>query len=229
MSEYISQEALKFFGIKNTSFIQDGGISVLCKLLVVKKNWCICTCSAEIIKKGILRISYTDTKIPETDIPVHTEKTDDIPALTNCYKMFFDAPLSDFLGARIRQYRKLMLRSEKRREQRFPVGQENWKAFSLKNPNCKLTNKKGVSVPCVIINASVHGTLVIGMRSLSFHVSDCLILSADFTDCHVSQTATLVNTAAVQDIYWRYSLHFTDPVSLVWLNHLNELALQLEK
>ena len=48
MSEYISQEALKFFGIKNTSFIQDGGISVLCKLLVVKKTGA----SAHVLQKS---------------------------------------------------------------------------------------------------------------------------------------------------------------------------------
>jgi len=229
MSEYISQEALRFFGIKNVYFIHSGGITVLCKPLVMKKDRWICTCSSEISENGILRLSFTDVYISEKDIPVHTQKTDDILSLTNCHKLIFDAPLPDFLSDRIRMYRKLLVKSEKRKEQRFPIGQENWKKFSLKSPDCTLANLKGSSVPCVIINASMHGALVIGTRSLSFHVGDRLILAADFTDIRAAIPATLVNTESVQDKYWRYSLHFTEPVSLAWLNHLNDLAIKLEE
>ncbi len=228
MSEYISQEALRFFGIKNVYFIHSGGITVLCKPLVMKKDRWICTCSSGISENGILRLSFTDVYISEKDIPVHTQKTDDILSLTNCHKLIFDAPLPDFLSDRIRMYRKLLVKSEKRKEQRFQVGQENWKKFSLKSPDCTLANLKGSSVPCVIINASMHGALVIGTRSLSFHVGDRLILAADFTDIRAAIPATLVNTESVQDKYWRYSLHFTEPVSLAWLNHLNELAMKIE-
>ena len=176
-----------------------------------------------------MRISFSDKSLNEASIPVRAEKAENILSLTNCHKMIFNADLPDFLAEKVRQYRKLMLKSEKRKEQRFPVGQENWKKFSLKNPNCTLSNLRGVSVPCVIINASVHGALVIGTRSLSFHIDDRLILTADFTDNMARLRATLVNSESVQDKYWRYSLHFTDPVSLLYLNHLNELAMRLEE
>ncbi len=231
MSEYVSQEALKFFGIKNVYFVDEGGVTVLVQPLAMKKNSWLCTCSSAVTECGTLRIAFAAGERNETtehDISVRAKRTDDVLSLTNCHKISFCSPLPSFLTDRIAQYQKLMRRSEKRREQRFPVGQENWKKFSLKTPNCILRSMGGTSVPCVIINASVHGALVIGMRSLSFHVADKIILAVDFTDARIAQTATLVNTESVQDKYWRYSLHFTDPVSLTWLEHLNGLALQVD-
>lgn len=229
MSGLLSQETLKFFGIRDVSFLcVETGISVLAKPLLLKKKSWVCTCSDTVTERGVLTITFIENYVNHA-YTVTAKKTDAIPSLTNCYEMTFDFyELPVFLSARIKQYRKLMLRSKRRKEQRFPVGQENWKKFSLKTPNCTLANSKGTSVPCVIINASVHGALVIGTRSLSFHVSDRLLLAAEFTDSKTALPATLVNTESVQDKYWRYSLHFTDPISLSWLSHLNELAMTLE-
>lgn len=229
MREYISKEVLKFLGIRNVYFIYLGKITVLCKTLVIKKDRWICTCSSEIPKNGVLKLSLNDSDISEYSVPVHTKRIIDILSFTNCYTMILEEPLPESLAERIKQYRKLLIRSEKRKEQRYPVGQENWKKFSLKTPCCTLSKVKGSSAQCVIVNASVHGALVVGTRSLSFHVSDRLLLAAEFNDCRTAIPATLVNTESVQDKYWRYSLHFIDPISLAWLNHLNELAVGLEK
>ncbi len=227
MTGLLSQEALRFFGIRSVSFLcGETGMSVLCKPLLLKKKGWVCTCSDAVFERGLLTITFLDRSTADQTCNVTAKKSDEIPQLTNCYEMTFENAdcLPEFLSGRITQYRKLMLGSRRRQERRFPVGQEHWKDFKLRMPDCRLGNTNGISVPCVIINASVHGALVIGIRSLNFHVGDGLFLAADFTDGRVLQNAMLVNTESVHDKYWRYSLHFSEPVSLAWLTHLGELA-----
>ena len=228
MGEYISQEALTFFGIKNISFLDSRSVTVLVQPLSIRKDRWLCTCSSECSESGILRLRFSDENASEQNIPVRTQKRQDSFSLSNCYEMILEEKLPDFLSEKIKQYRKLMIGTEKRKEQRFPVGQENWRLFSLKKPDCTLNNLHGISIPCVVINASAHGAAVIGTRSLSFHVDEKCLFAAEFMDKRIAQNAVLVNTESIQEKFWRYSLHFTGPVSLTWLTHLNELAMQLE-
>lgn len=231
MKEYISQEALSFFGIKNVSFINSAGLTVLIRPIYIENEKWICTCSSTLSNMGILRINCINSNNNsemEIDITVLAMKSNDILCFSNCYTLILRDSIPKHIEIKISQYKRLMNRTEKRKEVRYPIGQENWKLFKLKNPSCILNNLTGIQIPCVIINASAHGALVIGSRSLAFHLNEKILFAAEFKDKRVAQYATIVNTESIQDKYWRYSLHFSEPISLTWLSNLNKLAIKLE-
>ena len=56
-----------------------------------------------------------------------------------------------------------------------------------------------------------------------------ILTGVSFEKGKTKQTAMLVNSESVQDSYRRYSLYFSDPVSLLWLEQVHQLSLILEQ
>ena len=226
MNNYITQEVLNFFGIRNIFFRNSDSTTCLIKPLYIELSRMLCFSSAELTESGEVVIKTDADDIILKAKARHSEIKNEFSKLIS---VFFLDKIPEKTAEKILQYKKLVVSSEKRKETRYPVGNSYWKNFGLKTPNCTISSATGINIPCVLINVSVHGALVIGTRSGAFRLNEKLTLNVSFENGKIKQVAMLVNSESVQDSYRRYSLSFSDPVSLIWLEQVNQLSLSLEQ
>ena len=137
----------------------------------------------------------------------------------NCYNCYFDDPLPQPLLVKVSELDTLCKNSNKRCEQRLEIGLENWQKFDMVRCDCNFTFNKH-TVKTIISNASYHGVLLIGERSFA-QIGELVTFNCAFNDCAISQKANIINAEIITQTYFKYSLHFIEPVSLYWIKKID--------
>lgn len=214
----VTREFLEQLDVKNMFFRSFGGITSVITLIDFSTEKATISCGNELPVNGILVIDTLDKNtLEQKRIELFTSVIKDF-SITNTYTLFYEDPLPFLFQEKLNRLNELMKKSESRKEFRYNVGLDNWKQFGLTRPDLLLAFDNG-SVKCIITNASIHGTLLTGSRSL-VKIGDKAKLGLSFEDGKANLTGIIVSAVPAADSYFRYSMRFLEPLSLLWCNHI---------
>lgn len=138
------------------------------------------------------------------------------------YCCYFTNPLPHAFEDKVMEFENLAQISDKRSEVRYPVGIKSWKEFGLARPECAFAFAGQVSRG-VIADASFHGCLFVGER-ISVGNGSIVSFSADANDGKIIQKANLVSAENAAKNFFRYRLHFLEPLSIKWVRLVRDFA-----
>ena len=211
-----NNEIMDYLKLKNIFIELKGGItSVIIPVKIFKTHINIYSSANLEEQKCILKLEFRNGE--EFRIVCDIEKNSDE---INCFSCYFDDPLPESILVKVSELDTLYQNSNKRSEQRLEIGLENWQKFGMVRCDCNFTFNKH-TVKTIISNASYHGTLLIGERSLA-QIGELVCFNCAFKDCAISQKANIINAEFVTQAYFKYSLHFIDPVSLYWIKKIDD-------
>lgn len=200
-------EAIKFLEIKNIFFETDGGITTIINPIEFSTSFLLVNSSAKLPPFGKI-VVVTNTAEYKIDVKAIFDKY-------NVYKLYLVSSLPEDLSLKIKDLNYISAESEKRKEERYEIGLENWEKFGLLKPECCI-QVHGEKIKCVISNASIHGVLLIGSRSF-ITIGQPVVFTCQFHLLHkISQQAVLVTSENLTKSYFKYALQFIDPVSIYW-------------
>lgn len=216
-NNYASKEMLRYLDIRNIFFRSDGGITSVVQPLFIELRNMVVISGNRLQETGALVIV---TQTAEYRIPVKTERTSSL-AVSACWTLVYLDVVPDAFAEKIIELKKIMRKSGRRAEERFDIGMKRWQQFGLISPMVDM-HVENQHVRCVVSNASFHGALLTGERSSARIGSPCRLICA-FADGVVTQCASIVNAANTKNsgTYYDYSLHFLEPVSIMWQKQLN--------
>lgn len=216
----LSNESLNYLGIKNTYFDFSDGITTVIKPIHIDLyKWEIIS-GSELSNQGKLIIEFdTNEKIV---LPCTVLKSNELDF--NTYILKFSENINSIFAEKLQNFKKITSGSEKRKERRYDVGLENWRVFGLTKPEVYLYHNKK-NYKCVINNVSVHGTLLTGETApISNNETVNFVCNFHNPIENIIQTAILINCNNLGSNYSRYSLQFTDPVSFVWQERIDQYS-----
>ena len=211
---YVSKETLRYLGIRNIFFKSVGGITAVVQPLFIEVRNMVVTSGNGMQPSGFL---VMESDNGDAQIPVRAERNEGL-GVSSCWTLVYQEPIPDALAVKIIELKKLARISGRRAEERFDVGLDRWRDFTLVSPVVELHGGKE-RVRCVIANVSFHGALVTGERS-SLRIGCSCQFICTFTGeiRRVIQDAVLVNARNADDAgkFFAYSLHFSEPLSIIW-------------
>ena len=214
----VTREFLEQLDIKNIFFRNIGGITNVINIIDFATEKATVSCGNELPQNGILVIDTVNKNTLEKKrIELLVSSIKDF-SITNTYTLFYEDPLPFDFQEKIIRLNELLKKSESRKELRYNVGLDNWKQFGLTRPDNILSFTNG-NIKCIISNASIHGTLLTGERS-HIQIGDKAILSLLFDDGKINLTGIIINAVQAAESYFRYSMRFLEPLSLLWCNHI---------
>lgn len=215
----LSTEVIKYLGIRNTYFSLSEGITSLIKpLYIAPHKWEVLSASP-LPSSGTLNIELDDGKF---SVLCNVIKLD---TNLNSYLLLFKEDLYSGFLEKLSTFNKISFSSDKRREERFNIGLENWKKFGLTKPEIHFVfNTK--TYKSIINNVSVHGALLTGETAPLSQNESLINLICSFNDPNqnVFQNALVVNCQNLKNNYSRYSLQFLDPISFVWQKRILDFS-----
>lgn len=217
----VSKEFLERLNIQNLYFKSFGGISTLLRPETFTTEQTTVFCGNELPAQGILIIDIMDKKNMKNDrIELFVSAIKDF-SINNTYTLFFEDPLPDYFTNQLNIINNILKKSNSRKELRYDIGLNNWKIFGLSKPDINLLLPNN-SVKCIISNASIHGVMLTGNRSL-IKIGDkaCLICRFEYEE-NIKLPGIIINADTASGGYFRYSLRFLEPLSLSWCNHIIE-------
>ena len=214
----VTREFLEQLDIKNIFFRSIGGITSVITIIDFATEKATVSCGNELPQNGILVIDTVNKNtLKKKRIELLVSSIKDF-SITNTYTLFYEDPLPFDFQEKLIRLNELLKKSESRKELRYNVGLDNWKQFGLTRPDLLLTFENGTA-KCIITNASIHGTLLTGSRSL-IKIGDKARLSLGFEEGKVNLTGIIISAIPAADNYFRYSMRFLEPLSLLWCNHI---------
>ncbi len=215
----VSKEFLNKIDVKNIFFRNCGGITSIITLILFDSMKATIFCSSEITENGILIIDRIKENFQKERIEIFVTAIKDY-SQNNTWTLFFEDPLPEDFENKVNKLNNLLQKSEKRKEFRYEIGLENWKDFGLSSP-AQLLTVDNHSIKCIISNASIHGALLTGERSL-IKIGSKANLICHFSDKKVKLNCIVINASIAATNYYRYSIRFLEPLSLSWCNHIIE-------
>lgn len=217
-----TREHLRLLDIKNIYFKTFGGITTLIQIVNMNENTTTIITSDEVAEKGILYIELSN----ESKIEMFVSSIKDF-AEKNTFTLFYEDPLPEEFIFKLQKLNSIIKTSEQRKELRYEIGLDNWKQFGLKKPDIIFTEKNLNQTKCVINNVSIHGVLLTGIRS-NINIGDKVFFICDFEEKQIKQLSIVINVAKCGTGYYKYSLRFLEPLSLIWCNHIIDYGDYLE-
>ena len=207
----LGNDIMKYLEIKNVYFKNFGGITFVIRILEITIDKITIVSSGELPDKGILIIESNNS-----EYKIFTTVVKDF-SMNNSYTLFLEDPLDINMQNKITEIENIKKDTEKRKEDRYDVGLNNWRLFGLKLPETSIIASKEI-VKCIISNASFHGVLLVGTRSF-IKIGDRIIFQCQFNDIALKQEAIIVNSIPLKQNYFSYSLRFMNP-SLEWCKRI---------
>lgn len=212
-----NNEIMDYLKLKNIFLELSGGItSVIIPVKISKTHITVYSSASLVEQKCVLKLEFRNGE--DFRIVCDIEKNSDE---INCYNCYFDDPLPESILVKVSELDTLFKNCNKRSEQRLEIGLENWKKFGMIRCDCNFTFNNKHTIKTIISNASYHGVLLIGERSFA-QIGELVLFNCAFNDCVVSQKANIINAELITQTYYKYALHFIDPVSLYWVKKIDE-------
>lgn len=214
----VSREFLEQLDITNIFFRSIGGITNVITPIDFSTEKTIVSCGNELPQNGFLVIDIENKNTLEKKrIEILVSPIKDF-SITNTYTLFYEDPLPFDFQEKLNRLNEILKKSENRKEFRYNVGLDNWKQFGLTRPDLLLSFDNGTA-KCIISNASIHGTLLTGTRSL-IKIGDKAKLNLVFEDGKSILPGIIISAEPAAENYFRYSMRFLEPLSLLWCNHI---------
>jgi hypothetical protein len=214
-------DVLSFIGIRNCYFLYpDGKTGIVKPLKITETGWTVI--AGESVSGRQRLIIQTEKADNILDVPVLAAPCEKEVLGKNCLEIIFPEPFPEWFEQRIAEYRRIILSSEKRSEQRYDVGLTGWKSFGLRSGEQRLfaLNKP---VKAFLNNVSIHGSLITAeqvprepalVKAGETMAKLCCIFS--YPEEYVFQNAVVVRVEQKTPRLYRYSLRFVEPVALIW-------------
>lgn len=222
----VSKEFYERLNIQNIYFRSFGGITTILRPETFTPEQVTVVCGSELPEKGILTID-TENKntLQKRRIEIFVSVIKDF-SMNNSFTLFFEDPLPQDFEEELVSINEILKKSDSRREFRYDIGINNWNKFGLTRPDLNLSFANG-NIKCIISNASIHGALLTGNRSM-IKIGDKAALLCDFEEKKLKLPGIVINADSAAGGYFRYSLRFLEPLSLTWCNHIVEYGDYLE-
>lgn len=222
----VSKEFFERLNIKNIYFRSFGGITTILRPENFTTEKTTVVCGNELPDKGILTIDTEDkTSLQKNRIEIFVSVIKDF-SMNNSYTLFFEDPLPQNFEKEIKIINDILKKSDSRREFRYDIGMNNWNKFGLTRPDLNLLFANG-TIKCIISNASIHGAMLTGNRSM-IKIGDKASLLCDFEKEKLKLPGIVISAESAVSGYFRYSIRFLEPLSLSWCNHIVEYGDYLE-
>ena len=216
-----TREHLRMLDIINIYFKTFGGISSVVRILGMTENTTNVLSGNEIPDKGILVIEFSDETKSEIFVTVIKDFSE-----TNTYTLFHEDALPIVLQEKIKKLNDILFRSELRKEFRYEIGLKNWQQFGLSKADCSFIDSSNAFIRCIINNASIHGVLITGTLS-HVKIGEKVIFTCSFEET-IKLSGIVINASSCGNGFFRYSLRFLEPLSIIWCNHIVEYGDYLE-
>lgn len=213
----VGKEYLEVLNISNIYFTDLGGISSLLRIVNINNTKATVISGNELPNIGKFIIELKSNTDVNNHIVILVNVIKDFTE-NNTYTLFYDDPLPPFFELQLNKLNEIVYTSENRKDLRYDVGLKNWQNFGLSKPDVYFM-EGNVPVKCIINNASIHGVLLTGSRS-HIKIGDKVTFGCTFTDSCLKQSAIVINSDYAASTYFRYSLRFLEPLSLIWCNHI---------
>ena len=220
----VSKEFYERLNIQNIYFRSFGGITTILRPETFTPEQATVVCGSELPEKGILTID-TENTLQKRRIEIFVSVIKDF-SMNNSFTLFFEDPLPQDFEEELVSINEILKKSDSRREFRYDIGINNWNKFGLTRPDLNLSFANG-NIKCIISNASIHGALLTGNRSM-IKIGDKAALLCDFEEKKLKLPGIVINADSAAGGYFRYSLRFLEPLSLTWCNHIVEYGDYLE-
>lgn len=203
----VISDKLQYLQVKNLYFKTAGGITTIINAVDITQTYCEVTTGNNLPESGFLVLQ---TSVFEYVIKVTINKNEN-----GIYRLNYNQELNKVLLTRLIQLDNLKNKTNQRKEERYDVGLNNSDKFGLASPECYLLLQSG-KVKCIISNASIHGVLLIGERSFLKIGESVFFFSKFKNNLSVKQSGIVIAAENIKLNYFRYSLNFIEPISVVW-------------
>lgn len=222
----VSKEFLERLNINNIYFRSFGGITTILRPENITSEKTTVVCGNELPEKGILTIDTEEKNtLQKRRIEIFVSVIKDF-SMNNSFTLFFEDPLPQDFEKELIIINDILKKSDSRREFRYDIGMNNWNTFGLTRPDLNLLFANG-NIKCIISNASIHGAMLTGNRSM-IKIGDKASLLCDFEEEKLKLPGIVISADSAAGGYFRYSLRFLEPLSLSWCNHIVEYGDYLE-
>lgn len=222
----VSKEFLERLNIKNIYFRSFDGITTLLCIETFSAEKTTVVCGSELQEQGILTIDTEDKNtLLKNRIEIFVSVIKDF-SMNNSFTLFFEDPLPQKFRQEVENINSIQKKSEKRKEFRYDIGMNGWNTFGLIRPGQLLLFANG-STKCIISNASIHGVMLTGNRTM-IKIGDKASLICYFVKETLKLPGIIISADSVSGGYFRYSLRFLEPLSLSWCNHILDYGDYLE-
>ncbi len=227
-------DVLRFIGIKHCYFLYpDGKTEVVKPLKITETGWTVIAASkqraadkqrAAVKQRADERVTGEQRLVIQTaepddslTVPVQVVPCDTDAFGNNCLELIFPEPFPEWLERRIAEYRRIILSSEKRSEERYEVGLGGWKGFGLRSAEQRLL-AGSKPVKALLNNVSIHGSLITAesapVKAGETITKLCCVFAGP--EEYVFQNAVVVRVERKTERLYRYSLRFVEPIALIW-------------
>lgn len=211
-------ELYDFLGISGIFIELPGGETILSSLSCIDRRKIKVKAAAE-ITNSVVCVKISLKQGGEIKIVCSAQKDYSVVGGYCCY---FNSPIPHSFEDKVMEFENLTQISDKRSEIRYPVGVRNWKEFGLARPGCAFSFSGQISRG-IIADASFHGCLFVGER-ISVGSGSVVSFSAEAADGKIIQRANLVSAENAAKNFFRYRLHFLDPLSLRWVRMMRNFG-----
>ncbi len=222
----VSKEFLERLNIQNIYFKSFGGITTILHPESMFPEKATVICGNELSEQGILIIDTENkTTMERQRIEIFVTVVKDF-SMNNTFTLFYEDPLPQDFENELIKINNILKKSDSRKEFRYDIGINNWNIFGLTRPDLNLLFASG-SIKCIISNASIHGAMLTGNRSM-IKIGEKVLLACDFNDGKQKLPGIVISADSASGGYFRYSMRFLEPLSLSWCNHIVEYGDYLE-
>lgn len=222
----VGKEFLEQLNISNIFFKTFTGITSILTIVSFTETQLTVYTDNELTDKGKLTIDILDKKtLKKERIELFVTTIKDY-SMNNTFTLFLEDALPEDFTIKLINLNNIFKKSNNRKDIRYNVGLKNWKQFGLLKPDLFFicgTSK----VKCIISNASIHGALLTGERSL-VQIGNKVDLICYFEEKPIILKAILISAESIKSNFFKYSIRFLEPLSLSWCNHIIEYGESLE-
>ena len=234
MSELIIQnDCTKFLELENIFYkFSDGSTSLIRPFQLELDKWLVFAArelilESEIEGKGNLVLITKTKEVLSIPVIAYVKYEDDIGKF---WCLSFLQQLPTIIAKKVFDYKKIILSTSKRKENRYDVGISGAKFFKLAQPDCIML-VSNIKVKCIFTYVSIHGALLIGQKAVFKKNDTRITIVADFLvpNEKISQKGVIVNSERMPNELIRYSIKFIEPISILWQKRIRDYSILLEE